>query len=451
VRARLATFGPAILVAAASAEPAEARDLWKSDDEKSVVEFHAFYKTFDYGLNLPDGLVDGSEALGRLLGTPVLPDHAGLSANIIRVWGRAVWADELELQVGWQVVATIASDPSLAGGFGLGTVQTGAGQGAQRRLVDFNSTLVSEGGLDVTHNLDLLALKWKLPFGEIVAGRQVLSWGTGRFWNPTDLLSPFSPTDIDKEVRHGVDAVRLTLKPSSTSLIDLLWLPQQSAADNGGVARFQTNLLGYDFSVSAAKYVSDLVAGADFAGDAGPLAVHGEAAYTWGLVGLGTGPVTIGDQFLRAVAGTDWRPNADFFFSAEYYYNGFGAPGPRGYLAKMTSPRETSGQVFGAGQHYLGLAGVWKATELLSVTLSAIANLQDPSVIFVPMLEYWFEQSVIVRAGAYGPIGRTPDPSALQSLTPTDPSFAAAAATYGIRSEYGIAPYGVFVEVGIYL
>jgi hypothetical protein len=454
------------------AAPAVAADVWKSADGQSAVELHGFYKTFDYGLAFPDGLVDGSEALagiaaqaraqlppGQVATVPAyagLPDRAGLSSNIARVWGRALWTERLELDFGWEGVATIASDPALAGGVGLGTVQTGTRSLALRRLVDFNPLVLGEGGLAVTQNLDLLAVKWKLPFGEVVAGRQVLSWGTGRFWNPTDLLSPFAPTDIDKEVRHGVDALRLTLKPSSTSLVDLLWLPQPSAANNGGVARFQANLRGYDLSVSAAKYATDLVAGADLAGDLGPLAVHAEAAYTWGLLGLGTSsPVTVGAQYLRAVAGADWRPTSSLFLSAEYYFNGFGATQPSGYLAKMTSFRETSGQVFGAGRHYLGAAAAWKVTDLLSLSFSAIANLQDPSVILVPMVEYWFEQSVILRVGAYGPIGAAPDPGALQQLTANDmvtrdSAYTSAISTYGIRSEYGLSAYGLFTEVGIY-
>jgi hypothetical protein len=453
----------ACALAALAASPAAARDLWKSDDEQSLVELHGFYKTFGYGLALPDGLADGTEALNSLAAqagipstVPTLPDAAGLSSNIGRVWGRALWANKLELDAAWQAVATVASDPSLAGGFGLGTVQTGASSQAQRRLVDFNSTLVSSGGLSLTHNLDQLAVKWKLGFGELVAGRQVLSWGTGRFWNPTDLLSPFAPTDIDKEVRHGVDAVRFTLKLSDTSLLDLLWLPLQTGALNGGVARYQVNVRGYDVSASAAKYASDLVAGADLAGDLGPLAVHAEAAYTWGLVGLGSGtPVGVGDRYLRAVVGADWRPNATWFFSAEYYFNGFGAPDASGYLAKMTSFREQSGQVFGAGRHYLGLAGVWKATDLLTVSASIITNIQDPSAILVPMVEYWVEQSVILRVGAYGPVGAAPDPSALQQLhvsdlVTQDAAFTSAVSTLGIRSEYGLSPLGLFVEVGVY-
>jgi hypothetical protein len=242
---------------------------------------------------------------------------------------------------------------------------------------------------------------------------------------------------------------------SEVTLVDVLWLPQQRAADQGGVVRVQTNVKSFDASVSAAKYAQDLVFGADFSGDVGPLAVHGEAAYTLGLTGLGGGsPAQIGDRFLRAVAGVDRRVG-DVLLMAEYYFNGFGAGSASGYAAKMRSDRVVRGEVFGAGQHYLGVGAAWKATDLVSVSGTAIVNLGDPSAMVVPAVEYWFEQNVIVRAGAYLPLGKQPDPTPMQQLTLADllgqtGPYQAATSSLGLRSEYGASPLGLFAQVGIY-
>src|SRR5207244_2653893 len=136
--------------------------------------------------------------------------------------------------------------------------------------------------------------------------------------------------------------------------------------------------------------------------DIGPVGVHAEAAYTWGLSGLGTGgPIQLADRFLRAVAGVELKPTSGLILEGEYYFNGYGALDPSQYLAKLRRPRELSGEVFGAGRHYAALAAIWRATELLSLTATVIANLQDPSAVLFPVLEYWFEQSVIVRIGGY--------------------------------------------------
>jgi hypothetical protein len=458
------------------AAPVSAREPWTFAEGRGQVEARAYYKTWAQGFRMPEGLVLGTEALQALVdeAREVLPDDAaaelpadlalprwaGLSAHSARGWGRLLWDDWLEVSAGWQIASVFATHPSFAGGgslLGSAPVSSaGAGAGAKRRLWDFEPTLFEEGGLRFSHDLDLLAVKVHLPFADVVVGRQVLSWGAGRFWNPTDLLAPFGPADVDREVRRGVEAVRVSVPIGEVTLVDALWLPQKALADNGFVLRAQTNVLGFDVSLSAAKYVSDVVVGADFSGDAGPLGVHGEAAYTFGLAGLdGSEPVRVADHFLRAVAGVEWRPLDDWIVSAEYYFNGLGACLPSLYAEKMRSPRIANGEVFGAGRHYLALAGAWRASELLSIQAIAIANVLDPSVMILPVVEYWFEQGVLVRAGAILPLGAAPDASALQALTLVDlvtqtESYTRATSSFGFRSEYGAAPAGAFAQVGIY-
>jgi hypothetical protein len=449
---------------------AQAREVWKSQDGSSSLDIGAFNKSFALAVQNQSGLVEGTEALRQLLDQVALvapgvelpaiaplPESGASLTNTSRVWGRLLWKNRVELSAGYQVDATAASDPTLTSGRFLGgPVPAKGGETEGRRLVDFDHVLVDHGTFLLQHNLDLLAVKLILPRGEIMVGRQVLSWGTGSFWNPTDLLSPFAPSDVDREVRHGVDAVRFSMPLGKTSLLDLVYLPQQEAWAQGGVARVQANTRGFDVSVSAAKYVSDVVLGADTAGDVGPVGVHAEVAYTLGLANLaGPGPVEVEERFLRGVVGAAWRPAEDWTLGAEYYFNGFGAASPAGYAAKLSSDRIVHGEVFGAGRHYLGLSAVRQATPLLSLQVMLLANLADPSALAIPVSQYWAAQKVLVRVGGYLPIGARPDPRLLQSLTVSDvlagsPAFLAATTTLGLRSEYGASPWGAFAQIGIY-
>ena len=328
----------------------QARELWASEDGRSTLELRAFYKLFAAGVRLQPGLHEGTEALAGLFervrleqpGVQVpdviaLPGHGASAAQTARGWGRLLIKNRVELSAGWQVDATLASDRGLLGtaGFG-GSIPVAGTRVASRRLTDFDPVLAERGEFLVQHNLDLLAVKFILPKGELVVGRQVLSWGTGRFWNPTDLLSPFAPTDVDREVRHGVDAVRFSMALGKTALLDLLWLPQKEGWAQGGVARAQANLKGFDLSFSAAKYLSDVVLGTDAAGDLGPLGVHAEVAYTLPLENLGgPGPVKVGERFVRGVAGVEWRPAEKWVLGGEYYFNGFGATEVADYALKL--------------------------------------------------------------------------------------------------------------------
>ena len=458
---------------------AQAKQLAQGPDGAWEIDLGGFYKAYGAGVLLPSGLADGTEALARTLDAarlqlppdlastlPALepiPRSAALSTNVARVEGRILWGARLDFNLAYQLGLALASNAALSTGTILGgspvgsaSVEPGSTSVASRRMWDLNPILASNGSYQLVQNLDRLSLKLSLVrHVDLVVGRQVLSWGTGKLWNPTDLLSPFAPTDIDKEVRKGVDAARVSFQLGATGLLDLLWLPQPRAADNGAVMRGQFNLGGYDFSVSAAKYISDVVFGADTSGDLGPLGVHAEAAYTLGITGWDHGPLKVQERFLRAVAGLEWRPHEKVILLAEYYFNGFGAEGSSGYLAKLQSDRIAQGEIFGAGRHYLGIVASWLATDLVTGSLTVIGNLQDPSVQLVPMVEWSLEQNVLLRFGGFIPIGRGPDPRALQALTVSDvvgqtQAFRDAVSTFGLRSEYGTAAGGVFVQLSAY-
>ncbi len=450
--------------------PAAARDLWTAEDGAFTLELNAFYKTLATGLRMQPGLVDSSETLATLVANAratsppeqaaLLPDvtaiplWGGTWAHTARVWGTLRYRERLELSAGWQLTALAASDPALLGASALGTsAPVTASPPASRRLVDFDPALVERERFLLQHNLDLLALKVRSSFADVTIGRQVLSWGSGRLWNPTDLLSPFGPTDVDREVRRGVDAVRVSMGLAPTAQLDLLWLPQKQARDNGGVVRGQFNVGGFDVAPSVAKYVRDLVVGLDTSGDVGPLGVHGEIAWVRAFDRDATGQR---EEFVRAVAGVDWRPTQSLVLTGEYYFNGWGTSDASGYLDVLRSARVVRGEVFGAGRHYAGVVAAWQISPLLTAHATAVANLGDPSLLFVPALEYWAKQKLLVRVGGYLPLGRQPDPAPLRALTPQDvtadtDAWRQAIRGYGLRSEYGASPYGLFAQIALYL
>jgi hypothetical protein len=412
-----------VAVAIAALTVPAAADSWTWDDEASELEVRNFYKSMATLLRVPDELVEAAD----------VPRHGALWTHITRTWGRLVLRDRLVVQAGWQVGAVISSDPVFSSGAVFGGVLSEAAR-AQRRLVDLDPLLVERGGFSLVHDLDLLAIELDTSRADFTVGRQVLSWGSGRLWNPTDLLSPFAPTDIDREVRRGVDAVRASISLAATSQLELLWLPLPDLRDHGAVGRVQINVEGFDIAPSAAKYVRDTVVGLDVTGDIGKYGVHAEVAWTRALDRDELGNR---DQFVRAVIGGDARLSDETIFTAEYYYNGWGATDASSYLAVLTSDRVRRGEAFGAGRHYLGASAAWRKSELLALNGVALVNLADPSVVVVPSLEYWAEQQVLVRAGGYLPIGRRPS---------GDPSTSLA-----LRSEYGASPFGLFAQLAIYL
>ncbi len=375
------------------------------DANGGVLEASGFYKNFASGL-----------------WAPFTGKAGAIDAHLLRVQSNLRFDDRFELEAAYQLSLLLASDPAFAGGASLSSTVGGTGAGPQRRVVPLGGTLAQNGTARLDHEVDRLALKLPLPFGDLTIGRQVLSWGTGRFFNPTDVLSPFPPTAIDREVRRGFDAVRLAIALGETTQLDLVYLPQLVPDDNGAVARFQTNLKDWDVSVSAGKYVRDFVIGADVVGDLGPIGVHGEGAYT-------IGPR---DHFFRGVVGADARPHEKLVVTLEYAYNGFGSTDASQYLAILTSERARRGEVFGAGAHGVAAAASYLASDLLTAQLAVLCNVTDPSALVILSAEYAFAQSVLLRAGASVPVGRPPN-------------------VRGLRSEYGSGPFSAFVQVGVYV
>ena len=469
--------GALCLVVGLAAGPAFAGEVLRSDDGSRVLEASASLKPYGSWLVMPRGLVDATAELGRALDETraqlppayagqlpddvTLPEQVGLSTWTGRLSTRLVLLDSIEIEAAWQAAAILSTSTS----FGAGATQAGALGTTlvtpQRRLIDFDPYLIDQGALRLQHNLDRLLVRWQTSELALTVGRQAVSWGTGRLWNPTDLLSPFAPTDVDREVRRGADAVRLSLPIDEVTQLDLLWLPQQQLAEQGFVVRLATNVFQTDVSGSAAKYVDDLVLGADAAGDLGPLGVHGEVAWTLPVVGEERDvesvvrSARVGDAFVRAVAGLDWRPSEAWVLSAEYYFNGFGTDDQDRIVAKLGDPRVVRGEVFGAGRHYAGVVASWLANELLSVSATAIVNLTDPGALLVPALEYSIEQSVLLRVGAFVPLAEGVDVDLFRALGPADvigdtDAFRRATTTLGARSEYGLNPAGVFVQLGAY-
>lgn len=457
--------GLALVVALALSSSARGAELLRSEDGTRVWEASAFVKPYASWLAIPSELVDATAELDRtfddtrallppdlaaeLPDNVALPEQVGLSTWTGRVQSRLILLGDFELELAYQAAAVFSTSPALgAGATSTGLLGTELFE-AQRRLVDFEPYLVDDETLKLQHNLDRLLVRWQTAAFALTVGRQAISWGTGRLWNPTDLMSPFSPTDVDREVRRGADAARLSLPLGATSQMELLWLPRQELEEQGFVVRVQANAWQTDVSGSAAKYIDDLVLGADLAGDLGPLGVHAEAAWTVPL------DEPVDGDFVRAVGGVDWRPVEEVVLGAEYYFNGLGAEDADHIVTVLRNPRVVRGEVYGAGRHYVGLLASWLVDELLTVSGTAVVNVLDPGALLVPALEYSLAQDVLLRAGAFVPLAAGVDVELFRALGPMDvltrsEAFEHATTTLGARSEHGLSPMGGFVQLGAY-
>lgn len=136
----------------------------------------------------------------------------------------------------------------------------------------------------------------------------------------------------------------------------------------------------------------------------------------------------------RVTLGVDWL-GGEKMLSAEYNFNGIGATDAENYIGVLEDPRYAQGETYFLGRHNLGGLASWTpGNDRLSIALSALWNLQDPSGAFVPNLTYDFGQNTRLSAGALLSFGDTP-------LFEPEPH---------LRSEFGTYGDFVFTMLSVY-
>src|SRR5207253_1761816 len=101
-------------------------------------------------------------------------------------------------------------------------------------------------------------------------GRQRVAWGTGKFWNPTDVLNPYQPTSVERDERRGVDAAYAKYSLGDLTQAEAAWAPQDRWPEHALLGRLKSNWRGYDVSAMGGKIASSTnswMAGGDFAGN----------------------------------------------------------------------------------------------------------------------------------------------------------------------------------------
>lgn len=253
------------------------------------------------------------------------------------------------------------------------------------RFLDLESEIDSGSNWVWAHDLDRLQVRWMTERLELTVGRQPVSWGTGLIWNPTDLFAGFSPTEIDRDEKLGVDVVRIAYSPNLDTSFDLVAEP----LDEGGPYRFQeddsslalrasTHVGEYDLSALGGQVAGDIVVGGDFSGYVRDAGFRGEFLYT-------SVKESHERNYARVLLSADygfaarWNP----YLAVEYYYNGLGTDDPDRYLPRLAASSVQRafqrGNAFNLGRQYVGTVFRLTPSALLSFQSITLFNLHDES------------------------------------------------------------------------
>jgi hypothetical protein len=262
----------------------------------------------------------------------------------------------------------------------------------RRQLADLSLRTTAQGHWKGMALIDRLYVRFDIAGVDILAGRQRIAWGVGRVWSPTDLFNPLNPAVLGKFEKDGADAVLARVTFGAFSDVSFVL--------NGGRnpsrlnAGFRVRELVSEAALSAVGAFFDdrLVAGGDITIDVFDAGVRLE-----GIVSYGKRGISSAETYSNIVVGIDNQFTSRLYGMVEYFYNGRGETDRSRYLSLLLLLQD--GELLGLGRHLLALQASYLVHPLATVSLTAVRNLDDESMMLSPQVLWSATDNISVSLG----------------------------------------------------
>jgi hypothetical protein len=425
-------FGLCVAVVLAFAARSAARDVWESEDGSRSLSLDTSIKGTAISTVTPDIPSIYTEddiftSLWRLRFT--LKFHAG---------------DASRYELAYENRVRLASpDSNLIAGGGL----LPANLDAPYRIDQLDEVVASSDDEAYTHRheIDRLYAAYDISFGErqgqFTIGRQSIGMGRGVFFGAIDMFAPFSPTEVDREWRRGVDAAKLDVPLADTVSCDLTAVLGETSDDSALLGRVRGYSMdsGNDLGVVFGKRGEDSLIGLTTSFTVGEASMyidvatfdipeHGGDGQFFGMDGV-TSKAVIGVS--HKLGGGDGPT-----LMAEYHYSGFGVEDVSDLPMLPTDPfyqRLLRGDMQILTQQAVAMQLTWELSDVWSGGFTVIANPLDGSGVLQPALTWNFADNVTIAISGsvtWGdePLGPLPLP----------------------ESEYGSGLSSLYLQISIY-
>ncbi len=252
--------------------------------------------------------------------------------------------------------------------------------------------------------LDRAMVKLYFDAFDLYAGRQIVAWGTGYGFNPTDIWNKKNPAD-PKAPKTGVSAVRAEIPLGGMSGLTLVASPGTDLEHTGAGFRLKGNAGRFDMSICGMRTLDaddellglpeKLIGGFDMAGQIGEVGVWMEAAAT-NPKRSGKGYFDLDEAYLQLDAGFDYTFEGGLYVLSEYYLNGLGKKSS-GEYGGLDLLRLFGGDMAGFGRHYALAGASREAAERFILSGFVLGNLTDDSFMLLPSVEYLFLDDITVK------------------------------------------------------
>lgn len=301
----------------------------------------------------------------------------------------------------------------------------------------------------ILQNLDRFNYQYSSANGDVTIGRQVLSFGSARFINPTDIFIPFAIETLNQEYRVGIDAMRYQAYFGDFAVLDVGLIIGEDAKKENSAAfiRGKNSINGNDIELMFIALDKAWLIGGGVERAIGDFGFWFETAFMdWhqsevindSLIIEEATVAPYSQNYWRSSIGSDYAIDEDIIISVEYHYNGAGSNEVDDYQVLLDQAPYQKAGVFLLGQHYIIPAISWIASPLITVNGSAFYNLSDNSVFVNITSETSWSENLYSDFGVYLSAGDN-----LKYHFPLDEGI-----SYG--SEFGASPLSIYASLRYY-
>ncbi len=327
-----------------------------------------------------------------------------------------------------------------SGGAGFGAVGSVLPSEARApfRVTQLDWEIAADERFACRHEIDRALVAFHPAWGDVTVGRQAIGLGRGVLFSAVDVFSPFSPLEVDREWRRGVDAFRAEYRLSATTSAEGIAVFGQTWDQSALLGRVRGYLGEIDGSLIVGKRAEDFMAGAAFSAVVGDAEVHGELAAFDTPEPQPDGTLWGGDHLAtKAVIGSSYTfgIGSGLTLLGEYHYSDFGVENAEDTLARLLNPdfqrRLLRGDTQILGRQAVAGQVSYAFNESVNGSFLLLANPTDGSGVLGPSLRLDLDRNTTLIASAFIPWGDEP---VLDRL----------------RSEYGASAASLFIQAAVY-
>lgn len=258
--------------------------------------------------------------------------------------------------------------------------------------------------------INVAQLKLLIPKTDIIIGRQLISWGSGYNYNPTDVFNakPVGAMFDPAYAKTGRDALSVNIYPTQTIILEFIYangyflkekteddepLLHESGNDFGG--KLKVNISSYDLAISYLKKSKQFFNTIEEREDTlFGLSIKGSLPYMdWGI--WYEGVHYFNQKKWEYSTGLEVI-EGDLTMILEYYYNGFGNRDPSKYDISLLYRRRP------LGQRYFAPSLAYVFDEKITGTIFSFYNLNDSSSLSGLMSSYLYNDfTELILSGYY--------------------------------------------------